>query len=111
MAALQEAKDKALSPYVIEWGGKGVGSIKTSMKKAAARASLSDVSPHVLRHSAAVWMAEAGRDMEEIRQFLGHESIEVTRRIYAKLSPSYLAGAADVLELNEGYNRKGRRKT
>src|SRR4051812_4245168 len=59
------------------------------------------VSPHVLRHSAAVCMAEDGVDMEVIRQFLGHSDIETTRRIDARFSAMFLRDAADALELDD----------
>jgi hypothetical protein len=37
-------------------------------------------SPHVFRHTAAVWMAEADVPMEQIAQYLGHTSTRVTFR-------------------------------
>jgi integrase len=46
-------------------------------------------------------MAEDGRSMEEIQQFLGHSDINVTRKIYARFSPSYLKDAAAALELDD----------
>ena len=55
----------------------------------------------MLRHSAAVHMAEAGISMEEIAQFLGHSSVEVTRKVYARFSPTYLRKAASVLEYDD----------
>jgi integrase len=33
-------------------------------------------------------MAEAGIPMEEIAQYLGHANVEVTRKVYARYSPS-----------------------
>jgi integrase len=99
-AALEEARPFALTEYVIEWGGNPVASIKRALKTAARKAEITKVvSPHVLRHSAAVHMAEDGVGMEQIQQFLGHEDIETTRKIYARFSPTYLRDAAKVLEL------------
>jgi hypothetical protein len=101
-AAPLEAKAGALTDYVIEWAGKPVKSLKRSLKTLARRAGTSKtVSPHILRHSAAVHMAEDGRSMEEIQQFLGHEDIETTRKIYARLSPTYLRDAAKALEIDD----------
>ena len=57
-----------------------------------------DVSPHVLRHSAACAMVEAGVPMEAVAQFLGHSNASVTFRVYARYSPTYLQGAAKALE-------------
>ncbi len=39
--------------------------------------------------------------MEEIQQFLGHSDINVTRKIYARFSPSYLREAAEALEIDD----------
>jgi integrase len=99
-AALQEAREGSISPYVIEWAGEKVGSVKKGIGNAAKRAGLDFVTPHVLRHSAAVWMAEGGRRMEEIAQYLGHSDSRITERVYAKYSPQFLREAANLLELD-----------
>lgn len=98
-AALQHARSASMTPYVIEWAGKPVKSIKRGMMRAAERAKLDGVSAHVLRHSAAVWMAEAQVPMEEIAQYLGHDDVATTRKVYARFSPEYLRGAASALEV------------
>ncbi len=66
--ALREARSAAVSPFVVEYGGGRVKSVKRGLKTAASRAGLdpATVSPHVLRHTAAVLMAEAGIRMSEI---------------------------------------------
>ncbi|WP_253284257.1 MULTISPECIES: tyrosine-type recombinase/integrase [unclassified Ruegeria] len=61
---------------------------------------MSDVSPHVLRHTAAVHMAEAGIAMEEIAQFLGHSDSRITASVYARYSPEHLRKAASALEFD-----------
>lgn len=98
LEALRTAHYGALTPYVIEWGGHKVGSVKKGIAAASRRAGV-DCSPHVLRHTAAVWMAEAGIPMEEIAQFLGHSDVATTRRVYARYSPDFLQRAAGALEL------------
>lgn len=98
-AALSAAKEIARSDHVIEWAGEPVSSVRTALGKAAARAHLTGVSPHVLRHSAAVWMAEGGIPMPEIAAYLGHNDPTITARVYAKFSPSHLRRAAEALEL------------
>jgi integrase len=101
-SVLQEAKLVALSEYVIEWAGQRVKSLKKGLKTARREAGITKtVSPHILRHSAAVHMAEDGRSMEEIQQFIGHSDINVTRKIYARFSPSYLKDAAAALEMDD----------
>ena len=99
LAALQTAKAAAYSNNVIEWAEEPVKSIKKGLKAAGKAIGRPDVSPHMLRHSAAVWMAEDGHDMEEISQFLGHDDVKTTRRIYARFSPTHLRKLADSLDI------------
>lgn len=88
--------------FVVEYGDKPLKSIRTAFTAAVRRAGLSDdVTPHVLRHTSAVWMAESGVPMEEIAQYMGHKSVETTRRIYARFSPTYLKGAASALNFRK----------
>jgi integrase len=95
---LREYQRAALTEHVIEYGGKPVRSVKMAFSRAAARAGVPWCTPHVLRHSAAVHMAESGVPMAEIAQFLGHSSVAVTYRVYARFSPDYLQKAAGALE-------------
>lgn len=99
--ALQEAQKGARSPFVIEWAGDRVKSVRRGLSHAAEIAGLSDVTPHVLRHTAAVWLAEGGHSMSEIAQYLGHSNEKVTAAVYARFSPDYLRGAASALEFDE----------
>jgi integrase len=96
--ALQEAYKGALTKFVVEWSGERVKSIKKGVGAAGKRVGIK-VSPHVLRHTAAVWMAERGRPMSEIAQYLGHTNSATTERVYARYSPDYLKQSADALEL------------
>jgi integrase len=97
--ALQIAKKASLSPYVVEWAGAKVGSIKKGIAAAAKGAKLDDVTPHVLRHSAAVWLVEDGHTFEEVAQFLGHSDVRITYKVYARYSPTHLRKLADTLDL------------
>lgn len=99
--ALLQARSIALTGHVVEWAGEPVGSVKKGLAAAAKRAGLPPVSAHMLRHSAAVHMAEAGISMDEIAQFLGHSNVKVTRDVYARFSPDHLKLAASVLEYGE----------
>jgi integrase len=97
-AAVEAAAKFRESDYVIEWRGKPVRKIKTAFNKARARAGLSDdVTPHILRHTSATWMAQAGVKMGRIAQMLG-DSIEVVERVYAKHHPDYLKDAANAVD-------------
>jgi hypothetical protein len=76
-----------------------VKSLEKGLKTVRRQAGITKtVSPHIFRHSAAVHMAENGRSMEQIQQFRGHSEINVTRKIYARFSPSYLKEAAAALD-------------
>ncbi len=95
---LTEAKEAAMTDYVIEWAGQPVKSIKRGFREGVKRAGLgADVTPHVLRHTAASWMAEAGVPMSEIAAVLGHRDSRTTERVYAKYSPEYLQRAVRAL--------------
>jgi integrase len=96
--ALRTARQAALTDHVIEWAGKPVGSIKKGFNQAVKLAGLTEVSPHVLRHTAAVHMVEAGVSMDEVSQFLGHSNTSITASVYARYSPQHLRKAANALE-------------
>lgn len=91
--ALLEARESALSPFVIEVGGDRILSIRKGFEAASARSKV-HCTPHMLRHSAAVWMAEDRTPMEEIAAYLGHKNTMITTRVYARFNPDYLRRAA-----------------
>lgn len=93
---LKEAHNGRTSEYVIEYGGKKIESVRKSFGMTAKKAGVI-ASPHVLRHTAAVVMAEGGVSIDEISQFLGHSGRTTTDRVYARYSPTYLQKAASTL--------------
>jgi integrase len=95
--ALEDAARGALTDWVIEWDAKPVKSVKKAIRLAAKRSGV-PCSPHVFRHTAGVWMAQADVPMQKISQFLGHTSTRVTERTYARYSPSFMKDAAAALE-------------
>lgn len=111
-AALTSAKTAALSDNVIEWAGEPVRSIKTGFNAAAIAAGFfvtvtgkngrerkkPTISPHTLRHTAAVHMAAAGRPMSRISQFLGHSNTSQTEKVYARFAPDHLREEAAILD-------------
>lgn len=94
---LRVAKAAAQTDHVIEFVGKPVKDIRKGFGAAARRAGLPNITPHDLRHTAAVWMAEAGTSMEQIGQYLGHTDPQITYRVYARFSPEHLRKAAEAL--------------
>ncbi len=98
-AALSKAKEMSIGPNVIEQAGEPLARIVRGVKAAGARVGLPWLSPHVLRHTAARWMAEEGVSMAEIAAVLGHKNSRVTEATYAKFSPSYLKKAVAALDV------------
>lgn len=94
---LAEARRAALTEHVIEYGGRPVMSVKKALAAAARRTGV-PVSPHVLRRTAAVWMAMANVPMEKIAQVLGHTTTRITYQHYARYSPRFMADAIAALD-------------
>lgn len=97
LAPLRKAWEGRTSDHVIEWAGRPVSSIKRAFREAVARAGLEGVTPHVLRHTAAVWMIEDGATIAEVAQYLGHTDTRTTFRVYARHSPDHLRKVAKAL--------------
>jgi len=97
--ALLAQKESAMTEYVIEYGNSRVYSIKKGIRLTAKAIGLEDVSPHVFRHTAAVWLAEDGHPMPKIAQYLGHADDRITSKVYARYSPGHQQDLADSLEI------------
>jgi len=95
---LQRGWDARTSEWVIERGGKRVASIKKAFQAASERSAV-HATPYSLRHTGAVWAAEAGVPMPELAQFMGHDDMTTTYKHYARYSPDYLAGVANAISL------------
>jgi integrase len=91
--ALQTRQAVAGGPLVFG----GIQDVKRSFGHACQLAGIKDFRFHDLRHTFASWLVQAGVSLTEVRDLLGHASIEMTER-YAHLAPDRLRGAVAMLE-------------
>ena len=96
---LVKAKQWARTDHVIEWSGRPVGSVKKALARAFKDAGIEGDfnGAHLLRHSLATWIADAGHELRVIQRLLGHDNIISTQR-YAKHQRGYLAPAVGVVD-------------
>lgn len=97
IAALQTAYKGRTCEFVIERGGKQIGSMKKAFRAASERSGV-HATPYTLRHTGAVWAAEAGISMAEIAQMMGHDDDRTTQKHYSRYSPDYLRKVSDAIE-------------
>ena len=109
-AVLQDARQFALSDNVIEWHGRPCADIKKGFAELAVDAGSyrldqdskgqetkrATISPHVLKHTAISWLAEAGYTVDQIADMTDTET-KTVRRIYRHVAPDYLAPLSKTL--------------
>jgi integrase len=83
--------------FVVNHNSARLGDLKRSFASACERAGLNDVIPHVLRHTCATWLMQAGVPTWEAGGFLGM-SEETLRRVYGHHHPDFLKSAAEALK-------------
>lgn len=98
LLTLRGAKAVACSDSIVEFRGLPVRTVKTGFAAACRRAGLVDVTPHVLRHTAATWAVMDGVPLAQVARMLGDTEATV-ERVYAKHAPEYLRGAVGALQL------------
>lgn len=91
---LQKGAAARTTEWVIERGGKRVACIKKAFQAASERSGV-HATPYTLRHTGAVWAAEAGIPMAQLAQFMGHDDDRTTQKHYARFSPDFLANVAN----------------
>jgi integrase len=83
--------------YLIEWKGRPVRKINKAFRAVRRAAGLGeDVTPHVLRHTCATWLAQAGVPIWEAAGFLGM-TVETFERVYGHHHPDHQAAASAAL--------------
>lgn len=82
--------------HVICWGGKPVAEIKTAFNNAADRVYLKNVSPHTLKHTAATWLMQSGKDPFKISDFLA-TSVPTLLKHYGHHNPDHQFEIAEAI--------------
>jgi integrase len=92
------AKHCPSSPWVFcRSSGARIQSIKRSFASACRKARIEDFHIHDLRHTCAAWLVTAGVPLPEVRDLLGHSTVQMTER-YAHLAPENVRAAVARLE-------------
>lgn len=81
--------------YVCHFQGNKVAEPHTAWAKVVKAAKLEGVTPHVLRHTRATWMAQKGVALFQAAGFLGM-SVKTLERVYAHHDPSWQDDAANI---------------
>ncbi len=93
-ALARTLEDRPGGPVFARRGGAPYRSIRKGFRRACEAAGLTDVSPHVLRHTFASRLAMAGVDPRTIQDLGGWRSLAMVER-YAHLSPTHKAAAIE----------------
>ena len=91
---LQRAYAERVNGYVLDTPQK----LNAGLTAAAKRAGVAGVTPHVLRHTAATWMARRGVPLFTIAGVLGN-TLAMVEKVYAKHCPEALADAVNRISL------------
>jgi integrase len=82
---LRDTPRSAQSAQVFWWGdGKKFARPRSWFTRVAARAKVSDATPHTLRHTFGSWWVQSGGDLQRLQRIMGHTTIHMTLR-YAHL--------------------------
>jgi len=85
--------------YVVEFHGAPIRSVRKAWKLAREAAGLGpEVTPHILRHTCATWLVQAGVPFPKVARWLGHTKTTHTETVYAQHAPGYLDDARSALE-------------
>ena len=98
-AALVTLHAQRSGEFVFTLGkGKAYKSMREAFDGARDRAGLTDITPHVLRHTFASRLVMAGVDLQTIMELGGWKSLAMVQR-YSHLSPQHKAEAVKKLDL------------
>lgn len=84
------------TPFVVHYNGRPIAKMRRSWRAAQKRAGLDDtVTPHVLRHTRATWMMQAGISIWQAAGSLGM-SVETLQRVYGHHHADWQKEASEV---------------
>ncbi len=98
MNLLEHLKSKATGPYVFTYMGRNIKSIRTALRNACEKLGYEGVTFHILRHSYASYMVQAGVSLRELQELGGWSSLSQVER-YSHLSPQGLSAAQEKISL------------
>jgi integrase len=84
--------------FVVNDNGTRLKDVKRGFASACRRAQLDDVTPHTLRHTAATWLMQAGKERSKAADFLAMTE-ETLQRIYEHHHPAFLRDEAAALNV------------
>jgi integrase len=91
--------------FAVEWNREPVKAIKKAFARVVKDVGLgNDVTPHVLRHTSATWLMQAGTDPWEAAGFLGM-TVETLLSRYGHHHPDHLSGARDAFSRHRNRHR------
>jgi len=96
-AHLGRWRRKSAGTHVVMFRGDRLASIKHGIARAAERAGLDEVTPHVLKHTAITWAVMNGAGVEDAAEFFD-TSPETIRKHYWHHSPHHQERALEIVE-------------
>jgi integrase len=75
--------------FAVEWNRRPVKDVDKAFRNVANDADLPDITPHVMRHTAATWLMQLGTDKWEAAEYLGMTA-EQLERTYGHHHPDHL---------------------
>jgi integrase len=105
LRVLKKAKRKAKSEYVVEYNGKRVLRVTTSLNNALEKAKI-DKSFRMtdLRHMYATYMLNQGADLAAVSAMLGHSDVSLTANTYYQAMAKEKKRAASLLPQIRDYD-------
>jgi site-specific recombinase XerD len=99
--AMQQKRSK--SSNFIFWQHGGTRDVQNSFSRMIEAASqempsLHDITIHTLRKTFTSWLVQGGASLQEVKELLGHSTVQITEKHYADLAPKNLRSAIARLE-------------